>query len=154
VTIVTSDRKPAWRAELTCETRTVPIAKETAADEQEQETATGQEQKIVEGQKEETADGQEEEVDLVRVRNDFVDIFHPNGGWVRFRVNRRKDRRLSFTDYREQQTGAAGTTGIWGTLPPQPAGKPRSLTPAGFRLELAALVGAERADEIVNSLMP
>ena len=85
---------------------------------------------------------------------EFVELFHPNSDEVeiRFRVNRRDDRVVSFTDYREQGSGTAGTTGIWGTLPPQPAGKPRSLTPTGFRLELAKLVGAERADEIIGSL--
>jgi len=83
---------------------------------------------------------------------EFVDVSHPGGGWIRFRVNRRKGRPLTFTDYRERRTGTAGTTGIWGTLPPQPAGYARFLTPTAFRLELAELVGPERADEIVESL--
>jgi len=130
----TSDRKPAWQAELTGKTCWVPITEEA-------------------GEREDAAEGTAEGVvDFVRVRDDFVDVFQPGGGWIRFRVNRRKDRHLSFTDYREQQTGTAGNSGIWGTLPPQQAGKPRSLTLAAFRLELAGLVGTEGTDEILSSL--
>ena len=86
------------------------------------------------------------------VREYFVDVFNAGGVLIRFRVNRRKGRSLSFTDPREQFSGTAGTAGIWGTLPEQPAGKPRSLTPTGFREELARLIGADRAEEIVRSL--
>jgi hypothetical protein len=50
-------------------------------------------------------------------------------------------------------TGTAGTRGIWGTLPEQRAGSPCSLTPTGFRMEVARLIGADRADEIVRELM-
>ncbi len=85
---------------------------------------------------------------------EFVEVSHPNDddALIQFRVNRRNDRLVSFTDYREQDTGTAGTAGIWGTLPQQPPGKRRSLTPTAFRHELAALVGEERADEILTSL--
>ncbi len=83
---------------------------------------------------------------------EFVDVSHPGGGWVRFRVNRCKARPLTFSDYREQGTGTAGTAGIWGTLPPQRAARRRTLTRTAFRSELATLVGAERADEIIESL--
>ncbi len=85
---------------------------------------------------------------------EFVDVSRPNGDEVqiRFRVNRRNDRAVSFTDYREQGTGTAGTTGIWGTLPPQRAARHRTLTLTAFRSELTILVGAGRADEIVESL--
>jgi hypothetical protein len=83
------------------------------------------------------------------VRECFVDVFKPGGALIRFRVNRRHGRCLTFTDSREQLTGTAGTRGIWGTLPEQPAGKPRSLTPTAFREEVARLIGLERAEQIV-----
>jgi hypothetical protein len=83
----------------------------------------------------------------------FVDMFNAAGVRIRFRVNRRKGRSLTFTDPREQWTGTAGTRGPWGTLPEQPPGKPRSLTPTAFREEVARLIGAERAEEIVRELM-
>jgi hypothetical protein len=88
------------------------------------------------------------------VRECFVDIFKPGGARLSFRVNRRTGRSLTFTDPREQWTGTAGTRGIWGTLPEQPAGKPRSLTPTAFREEVARFIGAERAEEIVRELAP
>jgi len=88
------------------------------------------------------------------ILQEFVDLSRPNSDRVviRFRVNRRDGRVVSFTDYRERGTGTAGTTGIWGTRPPQPAGRSCSLTPTSFRYELAALVGAKRAAEIIESL--
>jgi hypothetical protein len=89
-----------------------------------------------------------------KIIEEFVEVTRPNSDRVviRFRVNRRDRRVVSFTDYREQNTGTAGTAGIWGTLQPQPAGKRRSLGPATFQAELARLAGAERAKEILESL--
>jgi hypothetical protein len=57
------------------------------------------------------------------------------------------------TDPREQWTDTAGTRGIWGKLPEQPAGKPRSLTPTAFRAKVARLIGTDRAEQIVRELM-
>jgi hypothetical protein len=84
--------------------------------------------------------------------DEYVDVTRPDGDRIRFRVNRSGGRVVSFTDYREQGTGTAGTTGIWGTLPPQPAARRCSLTPTAFRAELARLAGQVRADEIIESL--
>jgi hypothetical protein len=83
----------------------------------------------------------------------FVDVFPPGDERIRFRVNRREGRDLTFTDPRERTAGTAGTTGLWGTLPPLRAVKPRPLTRIEFRAELARLVGAEKAEEIVNDLV-
>jgi hypothetical protein len=88
------------------------------------------------------------------ILQDFVDVTRPNSNRlaIRFRVNRRDGRIVSFTDYREYNTGTAGTTGIWGTRPPQPPGKRRSLTPTGFRYELIELVGEEQTARVIESL--
>jgi hypothetical protein len=88
------------------------------------------------------------------ILQEFVDLSRPGSNEVeiRFRVNRRDGRVVSLTDYRGVGTGTAGTTGIWGTLPPRPAAKPCSLSPVAFGLELAGFVGQERADEIVALL--
>jgi len=86
--------------------------------------------------------------------DEFVDITRPNSGEVevRFRINRRDGRLVSFTDYRGEGSGTAGTTGIWGTLPPERAARRCALTPTAFRFELAKLVGEQRAEEIIKSL--
>jgi hypothetical protein len=47
--------------------------------------------------------------------------------------------------------GKSGT-GIWGTLPELPGNRRRILTQAGFKVELARLVGAERAGEVMKQL--
>jgi hypothetical protein len=83
----------------------------------------------------------------------FVEVRPPGSEPVRFRVNQRAGRPLSFTDPRETLTGIAGTTGIWGTRAPLRALKPRSLTPTAFRAELARLIGAEKAGEIIDELV-
>jgi len=82
----------------------------------------------------------------------FVDVSHPGGAEIRFPVNRRKGWPLTITDFRERGTGTAGTAGIWGTLPPQPPAKFRTLTLTAFRMELAVLIGLEPANEIIKSL--
>jgi hypothetical protein len=72
---------------------------------------------------------------------------------VRFRVNRRNGRCLTFTDTREEQTGTAGSTGLWGTRPAsKPGGIRRSLRPTAWVCEVAQLIGTERAEEIVRTL--
>src|SRR5690349_20187095 len=74
-----------------------------------------------------------------------VVIFKPGVPGVRFRVNRRSDRPLTFTDPREADAGTAGTAGMWGTRPPsEPGGKRRSLTPRAFIAEVSRLIGHER----------
>jgi hypothetical protein len=89
---------------------------------------------------------------LMRVTDCYVDVFAPDRDRIRFRVNRRGDRSLSFTDAREESFGTAGTTGIWGTRPPQPAGRRVVLTPTAFTTELARFVGAGRAEEILRTI--
>jgi hypothetical protein len=80
----------------------------------------------------------------IEITQQFVDLSHPGGAEFRFRVDRRKGGPLTVIDYREP--------GTWRTLPPERAGKARRLTLNAFRLELAALVGFDRANEIVRSL--
>jgi hypothetical protein len=72
---------------------------------------------------------------------------------IRFRVNRRDDRPLTFTDTRDEETGVAGSTGLWGTRPPsRPGGRRRSLRPTGFVAEVARLIGTQRATDIVQQV--
>jgi len=78
------------------------------------------------------------------ITQQFVDLSHPGGAEFRFRVDRRKGQALTFTDYREP--------GTWRALPPERAGRARRLTLNAFRFELAALVGLDRANEIIRSL--
>jgi hypothetical protein len=84
----------------------------------------------------------------------FVAVSRPGCEQVQipFRVNRRKQKWVSVTDPREQGTGTAGATGIWGTLSAAPAGKGRTLTPAAFARELTLLIRDEDAKAIVEEL--
>jgi hypothetical protein len=82
----------------------------------------------------------------------YVVLSRPCGDEIRFRVNLRKDRPISFTDPREAMTGAGGTAGVWGTRPEQRPGRCRSLTPSGFVAEVSRLIGTERAEEIVREV--
>jgi len=135
-------KSPAWQAEVKWECRCYVRLEELPIDEMGAAPETGAEE-IRQSQVVET---------IHSVWDCFVDVFNARGVGVRFRVNRRNGRPLTFTDPREQGTGTAGTRGIWGTLPEQPAGKPRSLTPTAFREELSRLIGAERAEQIVREL--
>jgi hypothetical protein len=142
----------AWQAEVNWKPRYVPMKAETT-----------------EGGLEKTTDGEVvrrppttrwrlaedgEEVDMwLRVCDCSVDVFRPGGERIRFGVNRPNDRHLTFTDPRDRTAGTAGTTGIWGTRPALRAARPRTLTPTGFKAEVARLIGAERADEIVRALL-
>jgi len=83
----------------------------------------------------------------------FVDVFPPGNERIRFRVNHREGRDLTFTDPRDRTAGTAGTTGRWGTPPPPRVVKPRPLTLIEFRAELARLIGAEKAEEITSDLV-
>jgi len=120
----TTNCNPAWQAEVRWERRYVHM---------EEESAEG-----------ETVDT------FLKVWDCFVDVFPPGGERIRFRVNRRDGRCLTFTDLRDRTAGTAGTTGIWGTWPAPRADRPRALTPTGFKAEVARLIGAERAEEIVR----
>jgi hypothetical protein len=83
----------------------------------------------------------------------YVEVFVPGGEPILFLVNHREGRKISFTDPRERLTGTAGTTGIWGTRPGQRPGRARTLTPSAFRQEVARLIGPERADEIIQTVL-
>src|SRR5713101_6172323 len=142
MTPTTSTSKLAWQAEVKRERRYYTTDEFPVAD---REGAP-------DGVAGETPEMQTVEI-LHSVREYFVEVSKPGGARISFRVNRRRGRHLTFTDSREQFTGTAGTRGPWGTLPEQPAGKSRSLTPTGIRMEVARLIGAERAEEIVRELM-
>jgi len=135
MTTATSKSNLAWRAEVKWESRCIPMPEGTP-----------------EGEMEETPEN-ETGVSFLKVWDCFVDVFRPGCERIRYRVNRRKDRRLTFTDRRESLAETAGTTGIWGTRPAPRAGRPRALTPTGFQVEVARLIGAERAEEIVRALL-
>jgi hypothetical protein len=135
MTDVASNTNLAWQAEVTWESRWVPMPEETP-----------------EGEMEETPEN-ETGVNFLKVWDCFVEIVRPGCERIRFRVNHRKDRRLTFTDRRESLTGTAGTTGTWGTRPAQRADRTRALTPTAFKVEVARLIGAERAEEIVQALL-
>jgi len=141
-TTTPGNSNPSWRAEVKWERRYYRLEAEVPRDEVE-ETPQSETKGTPETPTVETIES---------VRECFVDVFKPGGERIRFRVNRREGRPLSFTDPREQFTGAGGTRGIWGTLPEQPAGSPRSLTPTAFREEVARLIGSDRSEEIVRSL--
>ena len=143
---------PAWQAEVKSEFRYLPMTAETTEGEPEQtgdgeivrRPSTTRWRKAEEG----------ETVDMwLKVWSCFVDVFRPGGERIRFRVNRRDGRRLSFTDPRERTAGTAGTTGLWGTRPALRANRPRALTPTAFKAEVARLIGADRAEEIVRQLL-
>jgi len=143
MTIKTSVTKPAWTAKVTFVRRCYRIPAET------REVALPA---MPAGEVEDLPEA--ETRDLLGKGSDcFVDVFRPGDERIRFRVNRRKGRWLTFSDPRERITGSAGTTGLWGTLPPQPAVKPLPLTRTEFRAELARLIGAEKAEEIINDLL-
>jgi hypothetical protein len=98
-----------------------------------------------------------EEVDALEefivVSSRFVEIHREGCEPVRFRINRRKGRQITFTDRRECETGSGGTTGLWGTRPAMPAGLPRSLAPTAFKAELGRLVGIETVEQIFREIM-
>jgi hypothetical protein len=83
----------------------------------------------------------------------FIDIFGHGGDRIaRFRVNRRKGHPPTFTDTRGEGTGKGGT-GIWGTMPELPGNRRCYYTPSAFRGEPVQLVGAERAEEIMQQVV-
>ena len=100
-----------WTADVKREPRYIPIAGRTPEVEVEEtpENETG--------------------VRFVRVWDCFVDVFRPGCERIRYRVNHRKGRCITFTDRRKVLAGTAGATGIWNTGPAPRAGRPRTLTP-------------------------
>ncbi len=74
-----------------------------------------------------------DEIELMTVWYRVVDFVRSADERVRFRVNRDRSGRVTFTDTRERKTGIAGVTGIWGTLPPPRPIRPRSMTPTAFK---------------------
>jgi len=135
MTTMASKNNLAWLAELTWESRYIPMPAEAP-----------------EGEAEETPD-QKTGVSFLKVWDCFVEVFRPGCEPIRFRVNRRKDRRLTFTDPRGALAGTAGTTGLWGTLPALRPTRPSALTPTGFKVEVTPLIGAQRAEELVQALL-
>jgi len=147
MTTATSTPKPARQAEVTWENRSGTRKK-----------------RVRKGQIEKTADGE-----LVKATEDRIDeieyscmvrvvhVFRPGSergcDRLRFQINERDRGEITFSDPRERNAGTVGTTGIWGTLPPLPACKPRPLSVITFRVELARLIGAERAEEIMRTVI-
>ena len=145
-----STRKPefAWNAKLTwstwqCERVRMP------RDEPDAEEASAEERARPEEGVAEAA----EEIVTVSIPVCFVDFLRAGCERVRFRVNPQGDGQFTFSDRREREAGTLGTTGLWGTLPPLRAPKPRTLTPTSFKVEAARFVGAERAEEIVTEVI-
>jgi len=152
MTTATRTSNPAWQAEVKWERRYLAMTEET-----------------IEGAMVETFDGElverppttrwrkaedGETIDMwLEVCDCFVDLSRPGYERIRFRVNYRKDGRLTITDPRARTAGTAGTTGAWGTLSALRADRPRALTPTGFKWEVARMIGTERADEIVRLLL-
>jgi len=142
MTTTASKSRPAWQAEVNWEKRHYVTEEEAPADEIE-ETAEGA---IARAPEKRTVEV------LKSVTECFVHVFRPGCERIRFRVNHRPGQDITFSDPRGRNAGTAGVTGIWGTLPAPPVDKPRPLSRSAFRVELARLIGAERAGEIVQTL--
>ncbi len=134
--------EPRWQACLTAQKRYVHF--------DEAQQAKRRDRAKREGKSPEEVDALE---DFIVVSSRFVEIHRERYGPVRFRIHRRKNGQITFTDRRECETGSGGTTGRWGTLPPMQAGVPRSLTPTAFRAELGRLVGIETAEQVIREIM-
>ena len=134
--------EPGWRASIAVEKRYVHFDDAQMAKRREDAKREGK---------------SAEEVDALRdfalVSSRFVEIHLEGCEPVRFRINRRKNGQITFTDRRECETGIGGTTGLWETRPPMQAGLPCSLTPTAFKAELARLVGFETAEQVVREIM-
>jgi hypothetical protein len=95
----------------------------------------------------------DEPPERVTIRVCFIRFARAGVEPIRFRVNPLKDGHFTFSDPRGRNSGTSGTTGIWGTLPPLPVPRPRSLSPCAFRREAARLVGDARAGEILDEIV-
>jgi hypothetical protein len=94
-----------------------------------------------------------EDEDGLRVWTRLVDFSRADGARVRFRVKYLANGYSTISDARERNSGTAGTTGIWGTLPPARAPRPRSMTPTAFQSEASRFIGPKKAEELVRSLV-
>jgi hypothetical protein len=94
------------------------------------------------------------ELKFYNVPMSYIVISKPGTDGVRFGVNRRPNRPLTFTDYREEHSGIAGSTGQWGTRAMnKPGGKRRTMTPTAWKEDVRRLIGEAEADNIVRYLM-
>ena len=141
-TTATTKTKPAWQAEVKWATRFYTV-EEPAPNHGAEETS---ETPVMAAPEKSTVEV------LHSVAQCFVHVSRPGCEPIRFLVNHREGRDITFTDPRGRNTGIAGVTGIWGTRPAPRVDKPRPLQQVAFRVELARLVGAERADEIVQTI--
>jgi hypothetical protein len=134
-TAATTKSEPAWQAE-------VAWARRYYTAQEEAPTHPGEE-----------ATAEKSMVSVLRpVMRCYVHISRPGCDRISFLVNHREGRDVTFTDPRGRNMGTAGVTGIWGTRPAPRAYKPRPLSISAFRFEVARLIGAERADEIIRTL--
>jgi hypothetical protein len=142
MTTTANKSKPVWQAELRWGKRYY-TTEEQVPGEEAGETADG-------------AAGKAPEMTTVTVQHSvtecFVHVSRPGCEPIRFLVNHREGRDITFTDPRGRNMGIAGVTGIWGTRPAPPVVKPRPLSISAFRIEAARLIGAERADEIIRTI--
>ncbi len=135
--------KLAWEAKIRWERHFVEVAVKRDEKAKPAESGASDQQGVKEAS---------DEIELMTVWYRVVDFVRSADERVRFRVNRDRSGRVTFTDTRERKTGIAGVTGIWGTLPPPRPIRPRSMTPTAFKLEAARFVGAEKAEEIARQL--
>ncbi len=96
--------KPAWQAAITWRKRRYTTQEPAKSDDRD------------ESPKKATVENKSPKKAMVEVehwvRQYYVEPFGPGGESIRFRVNHRKGRRISFTDPRARFTGTAGTTGM------------------------------------------
>jgi hypothetical protein len=121
---------PTWQAEVVWESRHVRIEEEPPEDEPDAIP----------------------EFSTMKIWICFVDVSRQADEQLRFRVNHRAGRSLTVTDPRDRLAGTANTTGIWGTRPAPRASRPRPMSLIGFQVELARLIGAKPAEEIIRSI--
>jgi hypothetical protein len=95
----------------------------------------------------------DEPPERVTIRVCFIRFTRAGVEPIRFRVNPLKSGGFTFSDPRGRNSGTAGTTGIWGTLPPLPVPRPRSLLPTAFLREAARMVGEARASQIIDEVL-
>jgi hypothetical protein len=134
--------KPSWKASLEWERRFFPRQVQVAR-------ATTSNTAAAESGEQET---HEPAMVFEQVWQCFVDVIPPCGERIRFRVNHRQGRSITITDPRDRTAGTGGTTGPWGTLPPPRTITPRPLTLLEFTAELARLIGANRATDVIDEM--
>jgi hypothetical protein len=141
------ETEPAWEVKLKWVRHTIELDEAQKARRRKakaEKAAAGGEQKVDAGAQD---DGK------LTVWSLFVDFFRKDGTQVRFRVNYLNNGCVTFSDSRDRVAGPAAMTGIWGTLPPVRAPRPRTITPTAFRVEASRFIGQRRAKELVDALM-